>query len=93
MNGAPSTLSELSETQADLFYSPIYTDPGTTGLLQRLTSTSAHSSLVTTGMAWLPPITIEAAAGTYDVSVRFKTSAGTLSVKDRCLRVWSQSFG
>lgn len=39
------------------------------------------------------PIYIFAAAGTYDVSVQFKnTAAGTLTVKNRHLWVWSHGF-
>lgn len=35
---------------------------------------------------------IEAAAGTYDISVRFKTPSGTLYAKERKLWVWTQAF-
>lgn len=35
---------------------------------------------------------IEADAGTYDVSVRFKRSEGKLSAKERKLRVWTREF-
>jgi hypothetical protein len=38
------------------------------------------------------PCLIYAAAGTYDVSVRFKSSSGSVSVKDRKLWVWTVSF-
>lgn len=35
---------------------------------------------------------IEAAAGTYDVSVQFKSTSGSVTVKNRRLRVWAISF-
>lgn len=35
---------------------------------------------------------LEAAAGTYDVSVRFAATSGSVTVKERKLRVWSESF-
>lgn len=38
------------------------------------------------------PCYIKAAAGTYDVSVQFKSSSGTVSVKDRALWVWTMGF-
>lgn len=38
------------------------------------------------------PCAIFATAGNYDISIRFKTSAGTLSVKERKLWVWTQGL-
>jgi hypothetical protein len=35
------------------------------------------------------PVKVFAAAGTYDISVQFKTSAGTLSVKNR--KLWARA--
>jgi hypothetical protein len=37
--------------------------------------------------------TIFAAAGTYTISIQFKTSSGTLTAKNRKLWVWTQAFG
>jgi hypothetical protein len=37
-------------------------------------------------------VAIEAAAGTYDVAVKFKAFSGITYAKDRRLRVWSQVF-
>lgn len=37
-------------------------------------------------------VLIEAAAGTYDVSVQFKSSSGSVTVKNRRLRVWAEGF-
>ena len=37
-------------------------------------------------------IAIHAAAGTYDVSVQFKASSGSVTAKERKLWVWSQAF-
>jgi hypothetical protein len=65
-------------------------------------ATTAASDGVSTGLAVSDPTTgdaalcvIEAAAGTYNVSVRFKAAASDkpITVKDRRLRVWSQAFG
>lgn len=39
------------------------------------------------------PCYIFAAAGTYAVSVQFKASSGTVTVKNRKLWVWAESFG
>lgn len=75
----------------------------TTGAgLSSAASSAANSSNVTTGQVVGGPITlfpsaggtcaIFAAAGTYDISVKFKTASGTLSAKERKLWVWTQAF-
>lgn len=90
-------------------YAPVATsgqvgDDG--GAFQALDSETADSSLVTTGsliglsggagrLGVGEPLVIDAAAGTYTVSVRFKvnaTAGGTLSVKQRKLWVWTLGF-
>lgn len=37
-------------------------------------------------------VRVEVAAGTYDISVRFKSASGSVTVKNRRLRVWTQAF-
>lgn len=37
-------------------------------------------------------VRVEAAAGAYDVSIRFKSASGSVTVKNRRLRVWTQAF-
>jgi hypothetical protein len=51
---------------------------------------AAFTAFPTSGMV-VSPAEIFVAAGTYTVSIRFKTSAGTLSVKDR--RLWVETVG
>jgi hypothetical protein len=52
-------------------------------------------SLVTTGLA-MPATSgicvVQAAAGTYDVSVQFKSASGSVSAKSRKLWVWTRGF-
>ncbi len=59
-------------------------------------SATSDVSLVTTGLVTTTaPVFIEAAAGTYTVSVQYKcnaTNGGTLSVKERKLHVWTMGF-
>lgn len=64
-----------------------------------ITGSVAATGGITTGFAFGDQAgyggvcAIEAAAGTYDVSVRFKASSGsTVYAGDRKLRVWSQAF-
>jgi hypothetical protein len=54
-------------------------------------SPTSDSALITTGIS-LNPLTIDVAAGTYTVSVKYKVNAvsgGTLSVKERKLWAWT----
>lgn len=46
-----------------------------------------------TGLNLTGVAVLEANAGTYSVSVRFKTASGNLFAKDRKLRAWTQAFG
>lgn len=81
-------------------YAPVFTDVNsTTSSLLGSFSQTTNSSNVTTGqvlgdagLSLGAPLTIFAAAGTYTISVQFSTSAGTLSVKDRRLWVWTMGF-
>lgn len=73
------------------------------GGLTTATNTTAYTGDVTTGqVVGVNALTVAgtqgvcyvfAAAGTYTVSVQYKTSAGTASVKNRKLWVWTQAFG
>jgi hypothetical protein len=38
------------------------------------------------------PVAIKAAAGTYTVDIRFKSTSGIVTVKNRELRVWTEAF-
>lgn len=38
------------------------------------------------------PVLIEAAAGTYDVAVRWRATSGSVTAKERNLRVWTKAF-
>lgn len=81
-------------------YKPVATHPG--GLYSSGTgSGTAYTGHVTTGQAisadaTIPagagPCYIFAAAGTYDVSIQFKSSSGSVSVKERNLWVWTLGF-
>lgn len=82
-------------------FSPLVSNP--TGLFTAGSGVS-DSTLVTTGLAgFYDGVTfnnpagaicvIEAAAGTYDISVRFKATSGSVTVKERKLRVWTAAFG
>lgn len=55
------------------------------------TAEAAFTAFPTTGLL-LPAMEILVAPGTYDVSVQFKASAGTISVKDRRLLVEAIGF-
>lgn len=61
---------------------------GTTGARFEVGGTGASLATSPTG----GPCFIFAAAGTYDVSIKFKISAGTLSAKNRKLWVWTMGF-
>jgi hypothetical protein len=64
-----------------------YTGDLTTGQLVGTRDTIAPTDQDKLGIA-----TIFAAAGTYDVSVQFKASSGSVTAKDRKLWVWTMGF-
>lgn len=71
-------------------FSPIYSNGAGLGTSS---STTGDASEVTTGESiGGPPIMIYAAAGTYDVGIKFSVSGGTLSAASRHLWVWSMNF-
>lgn len=68
-------------------HEPITTaDPATTGMLV------GHSNFAAGDEFGYGICHIFAAAGTYNVSVQFKSSSGTVTVKNRRLWVWSMGF-
>lgn len=85
----------------------VMADPVTTGQVLGLapgggSGEKVHAEIETNGssfldVSYLAPfgghVEIEAAAGTYDVSVQFKATSGTVTAKNRRLRVWVISFG
>lgn len=69
------------------------------GLTSDPSNATAYTGDVTTGQAvavqgggGAGPVFIFAAAGTYDVSVRFKATSGSVTVKNRKLWVWTIGF-
>lgn len=79
-------------------YAALVSAPGL-GLLSAATAGVAVGDPVTTGQVVGTGTSggglcsIFAAAGTYDLAVKFKASTGTVSAKNRKLWVWSQDFG
>jgi hypothetical protein len=53
---------------------------------------AAYTGDVTTGQSIGVTGPIKAAAGTYDISVQFKSTSGSVTAKNRELRVWSMGF-
>jgi hypothetical protein len=61
------------------------------GLSSGDTTNPAYTGDVTTGQV-LAPVEITVAAGTYDISVQFKSTSGTVTVKNRLLIVETVGF-
>lgn len=73
------------------YFVPLSTSPQ--GLSSRLAGSPDTPADVTTGQLVSEGcMTIFAAAGTYDVGVKFKSSSGSVTVKNRRLWVWTQAF-
>jgi hypothetical protein len=97
-NGAPTAQeAALNASSGVGFYVPLASAP--VGLLGVAGGAlTVNSSLVTTGLAVVDGLAnggvcaIWAAAGTYDVSVQFKASSGSVTAKDRKLWVWTMGF-
>lgn len=64
-----------------------YTGPQTTGQAVGLAPDTVDSSLTYGGPAW-----VFAAAGTYTISVQFRSTSGSVTVKNRKLWVWTIGF-
>ena len=62
------------------------------GITSDSTVSGAYGAPVTTGMFRGGLCVVEAAAGTYDVSVQFKASSGSVTAKNRALRVVTLGF-
>jgi len=98
---AAPTVQEASGNGSANVYRPLVSDPRW-GLSQSDSST-AYTGDVTTGQLMQGynfseggqaggAMLIFAAAGTYDVSVQFKSSSGSVTVKERKLWVWTEAF-
>lgn len=61
---------------------------GTSGLVE--SAGVGQASSVTTGLPW-EAIEVEVAAGTYDVSVQYKATSGTITAKER--KLWVEAIG
>jgi hypothetical protein len=55
-------------------------------------SGAGDASSVTTGLFAAQGLAFDVAAGTYDVTVQYKASSGSVTAKDRRLRVWTLPF-
>jgi len=91
---AEASLAASGDNYGLVYSEPINAAVGTTGL-DSLSSGTSDASFVTTGMADSHFLAIEAAAGTYTVSIQFHvnaTNGGTLSVKERKLWVKAEGF-
>lgn len=88
---------QAATTASGLTYNPLSTFGG--GLVVGNATAGDHTSDVTTGQviglntssAFGGPVYIFAAAGTYTISVQFKASAGTVTVKER--KLWVRAWG
>lgn len=84
ISGEPSTSSTSTlYTETAGAYFALDVSDVTTGQAVVSTATSGGRGSI---------IPIEVAAGTYDVSVRFKASTGSVYVKNRKLKVWTMGF-
>lgn len=108
VDGAPA-VAAADLSSAGTKSAPLFTDPNSPQGMRAIEGTSVDQTLVTTGQffggytssdggvsnhqgAWMPLI-LEANAGTYAVSVKYKNGgSGTLSVSERKLRVWAVGF-
>lgn len=74
-------------------WGPVRANSGATATFSASSSESSDSSFVTTGQqASFGAVEIDAAAGTYVVSVQFNPVNGTLNVKERLLRVKTEAY-
>ena len=104
INGSAPAVSEASigTGSGSTNYAPLSSVPGG---LQATTGYPTPYGAVTTGQAIVGQntyatnpsgvggiCTIFAAAGTYDIGIKFKTSSGTVTAKERKLWVWTMGF-
>lgn len=95
-NGAPGAEAAEAATGGTTSYATLAT--AFYGLAGGVAPSSAET-LVTTGQTVKNALSgaggvvhIFAAAGTYDISVQFKASSGSVTAKERKLWVWTESF-
>lgn len=97
-----SVAESLSQTGTN--WSPLTSTPtgagGGSGMFGSKPSTSSNSSVDNTlpqawssddTIRWAPAV-FEAPGGTYNISIQYKVTDGTLSVKDSRLRIWVVGF-
>lgn len=94
--GVAPVVTEASGNSVINTYRPISTNPAG---LAAASSATAYTGDVTTGQAIapggseIPGITyIFAAAGTYDISIQWAATSGSVTVKERKLWVWTMGF-
>jgi hypothetical protein len=90
--GAP--VEQVANTHSSIADRQTILAMNTNGLHGHLFGSSSDAGdSVATGQSFpFPLLCVFAAAGTYDVSVRFAATSGSVVVKNRALRVWSQRF-
>jgi len=98
---ATPQVAEWAGHSATDTYQPIFTTVGANpgGGLMSASDGVAYTGDVTTGqiigsrtIGPASPLFIFADAGTYDISVQFKSAAGSVTVKNRKLWVWTMGF-
>lgn len=98
-SGTAPTVQEASTSDPSGFgsrYVPLAT--ASAGLVCGPNASSDYTGDVTTGQilgvgsSIAGPIILFAAAGTYDISVQFKSTSGSVTVKNRSLWVWTLGF-
>lgn len=66
--------------------------PGSTDIHMEIETTGASFLDVTSGAPFGGPAYIYADAGTYDISIQYKSTSGSVTVKNRKLWVWTVGF-
>lgn len=95
--GGPSVQEAALTSATGLYFASLSTSPGL-GLQGTAAFTGDVGADATTGQVLSyggnigGVCTIFAAAGTYDVGIKFKSSSGSVSVRDRKLWVWTMGF-
>jgi hypothetical protein len=82
-------VQEIANSENNIVWKPLYTDEG--GITQSTASSNYSGDASSTGQV-VKFTTVEVDTGTYDVSVRFKVSAGTVSARYRSLYVWTAQY-
>lgn len=94
--GSPEVLETILGSAGADEYAQLFTSDGDG--LDSLAVGSGYTGDVTTGQVLTSQqegsgvVAVFAAAGTYDVSIQFKASSGSVTAKNRTLRVWTMGF-